>query len=417
MNELSLLLPRHAAQVVLNGLWQGTLIVAAVALGLRVLPRLSAAHRFAVWAVTFALALTLPLLSVAASSTHPEASSTLHVPTGWGMALTFLWIATFAVRGVRLAMQAWRVRTIWLAAEPLLADPQTHAVLNACPRHPRLCTSTLVDAPSVIGFLSPRLLIPVSMLHDLTPAELNHIVLHECEHLRRRDDWLNLLQKLALTVFPLNPALLWVDRRLGLERELACDAGVVAATGAPLDYATCLTRLAEHRLGRGRFALALSAWARRSELARRIYTLLQPIRGLSRPGTQAALTAIACILILSADGIVQAPSFVSFAPVAEPVVAINLPPAALSRATAAVFRTSGARPRATLVSAVAPVAAHHPLRPRAARRVRTQKGTMAPRWIEAAVPHAIAPAYATPVKFSYTYAAVPFGDGWLIVQL
>ncbi len=61
---------------------------------------------------------------------------------------------------------------------------------------------------------------------------------------------MNLLQKIALVLFPLNPALLWVDRRLSLERELACDAGVVASTAAPFDYAHCLTRLAEHRLHR-----------------------------------------------------------------------------------------------------------------------------------------------------------------------
>ena len=44
--------------------------------------------------------------------------------------------------------------------------------------------------------------------------------------------------KVALALFPLNPALFWVDRQLSLERELACDAGVVTATAAPFDTVT-----------------------------------------------------------------------------------------------------------------------------------------------------------------------------------
>ena len=48
-------------------------------------------------------------------------------------------------------------------------------------------------------------------------------MLHEAGHLRRRDDWMNLLQKVGLVLLPLNPVLMWIERRLCLERELACD--------------------------------------------------------------------------------------------------------------------------------------------------------------------------------------------------
>ncbi len=73
-------------------------------------------------------------------------------------------------------------------------------------------------------------------------------MLHEVGHLRRADDWINLLQKLSLVVFPLNPMLMWIERRLCLERELACDDDVLRLTKAPKAYATCLTNLAERRL-------------------------------------------------------------------------------------------------------------------------------------------------------------------------
>ena len=60
----------------------------------------------------------------------------------------------------------------------------------------------------MIGFFSPRLLIPEWLFAKLAPSDLQQIVLHECEHLRRGDDWINLLQKVGLALFPLNPALL-----------------------------------------------------------------------------------------------------------------------------------------------------------------------------------------------------------------
>jgi beta-lactamase regulating signal transducer with metallopeptidase domain len=66
----------------------------------------------------------------------------------------------------------------------------------------------------VFGFLHPRILIPPALLERLTSPELQQVVLHEMEHLRRRDDWTNLLQKMGLVLFPLNPVLLWVERRL-----------------------------------------------------------------------------------------------------------------------------------------------------------------------------------------------------------
>ena len=56
--------------------------------------------------------------------------------------------------------------------------------------------------------------------------------MHEMEHLRRGDDWTNLLQKAGLVFFPLNPASFWVERRLCAERELACDDCVLRSSGA-----------------------------------------------------------------------------------------------------------------------------------------------------------------------------------------
>ena len=41
-----------------------------------------------------------------------------------------------------------------------------------------------------------------------------------------------------------HPALWWIDRRLHVEREIACDEMTVAITGSPKTYAECLVKLA-----------------------------------------------------------------------------------------------------------------------------------------------------------------------------
>ena len=58
------------------------------------------------------------------------------------------------------------------------------------------------------------------------------------EHLRRRDDWVNLLQKVSLVLFPLNPVLDRIEKRLCMERELR-DETVLRFTQAPKAYASC----------------------------------------------------------------------------------------------------------------------------------------------------------------------------------
>ena len=82
-----------------------------------------------------------------------------------------------------------------------------------------------------LGFLHPAILIPQTLLDTLSNAELEHVVLHELAHLRRRDDWTNLAQKLIVAILPIQPALYWIGRRMSIEREMACDDWVIATTG------------------------------------------------------------------------------------------------------------------------------------------------------------------------------------------
>jgi len=184
-----------------------------------------------------------------------------------------------------------------------------------------VCTTTELDRPSVIGFFAPRILIPEWLFARLTAGELDQILLHETEHLRRGDDWTNLLQKLSLVVFPLNPVLLWMERQLCLAREMACDEAVIRVTRAPKAYAECLTGLAEHGMKRVAEALSLGAWQRRPELVHRVHSILQRKQVLRPLVARSVLAALACGLGFGSVELARCPQLIAFTPEHSPEAA------------------------------------------------------------------------------------------------
>lgn len=147
-----------------------------------------------------------------------------------------------------------------------------------------------------IGIWRPTILFPLGLEDQLSEDELDHVALHELGHLRRWDDWTRLAQRLAEAMLFLQPAVHLIGRRLNLEREIACDDRVVAVTGKPKPYASCLTRLAELSGGAPVSALAPGALLGRKHLSRRIEMLLDSNRQLgrrfSRLGFAAAVGAL-----------------------------------------------------------------------------------------------------------------------------
>ena len=316
-------LSRMAAGSVVSGLWQGAALSAGAALCLRLAPKTTAAIRFAVWTAVFVVLALLPLFPAyvwGANRAGSGSASALRVDVRWSFVIALLWLTVSLIRGIKLAAGAIRLRAIWKRAQPVGATAGTGiASCSTGWRTAQLCTSSDVDRPSVIGFFSPRILIPEELLHQLTPAELEQIVLHEAGHLRRGDDWINLLQKLSLMLVPLNPVLLWIERRLCFERELACDDDVLLLTKAPKAYATCLTNLAEHRLGtlgRQAAALSLGAWERQSELGRRVHRILHRAseggESMSRRQGRVVLGTLAVALLGGAAEMSRCPQLVSF---------------------------------------------------------------------------------------------------------
>jgi hypothetical protein len=433
---------RLVANSFVSGLWQGMVLAAGVALCLRLVPRTTAAVRFAIWTAVFAVLAVLPLLHAYTLRTGggmPGRGAVVQLDVRWSFAIAALWLMVSLVRAVKLAMSAVRLRGIWKRAVPV--EGCDEVLLAAGFRGVELCTSKDVDRPSVIGFFSPRILIPEELFARLTTEEFGQIVLHEVGHLRRADDWINLLQKLSLVLVPLNPVLMWIERRLCLERELACDDDVLRLTKAPKAYATCLTNLAEHRLGRRAAALSLGAWEKKSELARRVHSILLGGKRMGAAQARVVMGVVVLGLLGGSAELARCPQLVSFSRAALPVSAeaqsssgpgLGYVPVAFH----ASDNVSGV-PRETLLKASMPVdRGRRPMNPtvvkhrRAAvhnwvlQRSRQDRAgvqqvrgwVMLTSWEEPERPGMVLSVTQERVIFT-SYAAVPTAGGWLVIQL
>jgi beta-lactamase regulating signal transducer with metallopeptidase domain len=112
---------------------------------------------------------------------------------------------------------------------------------------PLVFLSRRVTEAMAVGVVRPLVLIPAAWVTEMPLEMLEAVIAHELAHLRRRDLWVNLLQRVAEAALFYHPAIWWLSRRLRQERELCADALAVAATGRRLEYAEALEQVARWR--------------------------------------------------------------------------------------------------------------------------------------------------------------------------
>jgi Zn-dependent protease with chaperone function len=309
----------------LNALPEGLLIALFAGMMLRFLPKQNSGTRFAVWFVALLAVAGLPLIGAFAGDhfslgvTGARPLLTLSGP--WGLFLFLAWILAAGVAMLRLAIGLWHLRELrksCTAIDISQLDPAVQKTVadfrspSLSKRAVTIATSEGVSIPAAIGFFKPMIVIPAWALRELTPEELNVILLHEFAHLRRWDDWTNLLQRIVRVVFLFHPAVWWIESRLTLEREMACDDAVLAATANPHGYAKCLVALLEKSFARRGWAMAQAAVHRTREASLRLARILDASRPAARCISKPALGLVAIFSLACIMAVPHVPQFVAF---------------------------------------------------------------------------------------------------------
>jgi beta-lactamase regulating signal transducer with metallopeptidase domain len=96
-------------------------------------------------------------------------------------------------------------------------------------------------SPVLIGLTRPMILLPISAMAGVPREQLEMILLHELAHVRRRDNWVNLGQRVIEVVLFFHPAVWSISEWIRLDREYCCDDTVVKHTANEReDYARTL---------------------------------------------------------------------------------------------------------------------------------------------------------------------------------
>lgn len=310
-----------AAERLLYGAVAGTLLALAVWLLLRLFPRRDSRTNFAVWFATLLATAVLPLLS-----SHSDNSTTITgashavvtISTSWAWYIFLIWAIAALAGLARVALATVQVRR--LRAEASLVDvkslPADLRVLLEELQRSRpvsLLVSRQLEVPTAIGFRKPAVILPAWLLESTPPEELKYILLHELAHLWRRDDWTNLAQKVLKALLFFLPSVWWIERRLSLDREMACDEAVLAHSGTPRGYAECLARVAEKSFLRRQIALAQAAVGRMRQLTARVAMILDPNRPRATHLWKPAIPVVIVLAGLCALPASFAPPLVGFA--------------------------------------------------------------------------------------------------------
>lgn len=327
-------------EALINTFWQSA-ILAAVTWALMRLLRVNAATRCVIWWAVLAVVVILPMTrlirtqesavpvahlvanSVEAQPQFPTSvpdvshAKLVLTPGDWIELLAALWVFILLAQFVRVLFGFLYLWNLKRRASTAASDQaQRFDYLLRCfgiRRRARLLISSRISSPVAVGFLRPAVILPSKLAGQLTPDELDHVLLHEIAHIARRDDWLQLAAAFAWSTLALHPVAAWVLRQIAREREIACDDWVVAATGEARPYARSLARLFELRTSQRGLLLASGIGGSGSNLGDRIALLLERGRAFRAGVSISRVGAMTLLLIAMLALASRTPAWVAFA--------------------------------------------------------------------------------------------------------
>ncbi len=277
MNGTRLLL-EQLGWVLFHSLWQGALVAVLLAGTLWLLRESSARLRYVASVMALAAMLALPVATwsllpeavpetSAATAPDPAAvTAPIVVMDASAAAEPSLWAAVHAAAEPVLPWLAlgWSLGVVvlgmrlmggWLYTQRLrrTATPAAHRWQQCTDRWVErfglrrrvpVLQSERVGSPMVVGWWKPVVLVPLGVLAQLPPDQVETLLAHELAHIRRHDVLIGWLQAAAEMLLFYHPAAWWIARQLHTEREHCCDDLVVASGADRLAYARALTELA-----------------------------------------------------------------------------------------------------------------------------------------------------------------------------
>lgn len=152
--------------------------------------------------------------------------------------------------------------------------------------------SSRIAAPCVVGVVNPTLLLPESLLPNLTQSQFDAVCAHEMGHVRRHDNLIAYAQSWVQALFWFHPLVWLIGAKLAKEREYACDEAAIERGQEPLAYAANLLEVCKQSVGTARIGVA---YATSAHLVERIRIIMAAQSSLRRSRLSTCVLAIALV--------------------------------------------------------------------------------------------------------------------------
>lgn len=135
--------------------------------------------------------------------------------------------------------------------------------------------SDKIDSPQIMGWIKPIVLLPVSAINQLSPAQIEAILIHELAHIKRNDYIFNWIVSILENLFFFNPFVKLFISVIREEREHACDDWVLQFPFTPSEYAEALLLLEQKRNSKSLSLVLAAGGTHRTLLLNRVKRMLQ----------------------------------------------------------------------------------------------------------------------------------------------
>lgn len=193
------------------------------------------------------------------------------------------------------------------AAEPLRTLSSHLARECKLRRAPDVRVSGSIDSPAIAGFIRPVILIPEWMLNLSEEETLTWSLRHELTHARHLDPAANFMRRITEIVFFFHPCAWLAGRQWESAAELACDRALVSDLSEARDYAAQLYSMLERARLPGWERTAGALGATRTQIGRRIETLLRSTTYTSAMPKPVRWMATLAAIAVAASGVTLSP--------------------------------------------------------------------------------------------------------------
>jgi beta-lactamase regulating signal transducer with metallopeptidase domain len=158
----------------------------------------------------------------------------------------------------------------------------------------RVFISDIVTSPVTIGYIKPIILLPLAALTQLSPQQMEAILIHELTHIRRHDYLVNLMLTAVNVILYFNPFIRQFLSAIEAERENCCDELVLQFEYDKISYASALLQLQKNN--HFTTELAMSA-TNKNHLLTRVEKIVG-VKKKSKVNTNHFFGAFAALIIL-----------------------------------------------------------------------------------------------------------------------